>query len=467
MGMIWHTKTLQENVVKSSGLHNAEHYSDVITTFRTLYTSEVVAAAEQHGLQVTHDYLNKKAIPLPATLSILLGNKIGGNDSGAKVSLYSPHPFPWRTDTGGLKDDFSKKAWAHLSKNSNEPFFEFYIDNNKNFLRYAVADKMRESCIHCHNTHPDSPKIDWKAGDLRGILDVTIPLDKILAKTGSDLLFTIIIYSLLAFLGVIGVIFMIAKHKTESEKLEDAVKIRTAQLEQEKIKAIKASQAKTEFLSRMSHELRTPMNAILGFSQLLEMDASTDAEKETCREILTAGNHLLELINEVLDLAKIESGKFSTNIVSVPVDKTINEVLKLFTSIAGNKGVHIDNYNPAGFYVHADPTRLKQVMVNLISNAIKYNCDNGRVEVNVTYKEPNAIRISVRDTGHGLNASQQQSLFQPFERINAENNGIDGVGIGLAISKILVEAMDGRIGVESAPDKGSTFWIELKPVIEK
>lgn len=464
VGMISHTKTLQENVVKTSGLHNAKLYSDAIAVFRTIYTSEVVSVAEQFGLQVTHDYHNKDAIPLPATLGILIGNKIGESGSGANASLYSPYPFPWRIKTGGLKDSFSKKAWGYLSKNANKPYFEFYIDKNKNFLRYAVADKMRASCINCHNTHPDSPKTNWKAGDVRGVLDITIPLDKVIARTESDLVFTIVIYSVLSLLGVIGILFMIAKHKTESKELENAVKERTTQLEQETIKAVKASQAKTEFLSRMSHELRTPMNAILGFGQLLEIDASTDAEKENCKEILVAGNHLLDLINEVLDLAKIESGKLSINIVPISVDKIINEVLRLFASIAENKGVHICKYNLTGFYVYADYARLKQVLANLLSNAIIYNSDGGNVEIKVTCEKHNAIRISVSDTGCGLDASQQKKLFQSFERIGAENRGIDGVGIGLVISKKLIEAMDGEIGMESTPDKGSTFWVELNSV---
>jgi len=126
-GMIWYTDHLQENVVKTSGLESAKIYADAMTAFRTLYTSEVVATAREHGLEVTHDYHNKQAIPLPATLTILLGRKIEGNHSGERVRLYSPYPFPWRKDTGGLIDDFSKKAWESLSEDANKPYFEFTL----------------------------------------------------------------------------------------------------------------------------------------------------------------------------------------------------------------------------------------------------------------------------------------------------------------------------------------------------
>ncbi|MBE9515731.1 MAG: DUF3365 domain-containing protein [Proteobacteria bacterium] len=461
VGMILHTKTLQKNAVIASGLHNASLYSEAISTFRTIYTSEVVSVAERNGLLVTHDYHNKEAIPLPATLSILFGNIIGESVSGAKVSLYSPYPFPWRIKTGGLKDEFSKEAWQYLSKNTSKPYFKIITNNNSNFLRYAVADKMRESCINCHNSHPESPKTNWKAGDVRGILDITIPLDNVLAKTRDDLAFTIVIYVALVFLGILGIMFMIAKHKTESKELENAVRMRTSELEQEKAKAIKANHAKTEFLSRMSHELRTPMNAILGFTQLIELDADSEKEKQNCKEILSAGNHLLELINEVLDLSRIESGNLDIKITSVSVDEMINETLGLLTSISEEKGIHISEYVPTGLYVYADNTRLRQVLLNLISNAIKYNHDNGNIRVDVTCKAADVVRISVSDTGHGLDESQLQNIFKPFERLGAENSGVDGVGIGLAISKQLIEAMNGRIGVKSTPDKGSTFWVEL------
>ena len=218
-GMILHTNRLQENIVKSSALDNARLYSNAIETFRTLYASEVVSVARKQGLEVTHDYHDKMAIPLPATLSMLLGNKIGESDSGASTKLYSPYPFPWRKETGGLVDGFAEKAWTNISADSSKPYFEFFLDSEQKTLRYAAADEMRASCIECHNNHPDSPKTDWKEGDLRGILEVNIPLNNVINRANNDLNISVMVYTLLSILGMIGILFMLKKHKDETNSL--------------------------------------------------------------------------------------------------------------------------------------------------------------------------------------------------------------------------------------------------------
>lgn len=465
--MILHTKTIKKNAVIASATQMAKLYSQAISTFRTIYSSKVVTIAEKNALPAIHDFHNKNAIPLPATLTIILGNKIAEIGEGEKVSLYSPYPFPWRKETGGLTDEFSKKAWAYIEKNKTQPYSEIINENNSKFMRYAIADIMRPSCVACHNSHIDSPKTDWKPGDIRGILDIKIPLDNILSSTKNDLTFTILIYTALAILGLIGLIFEISKHKNETKQLAHAVKERTIELEQEKGIAIKANNAKTEFLSRMSHELRTPLHAVIGFSQLLKLDAKTGSQKENCNEVINASYHLLELINEVLDLSQIESGNLNVRTEEVEIDNILNEAIRLLTSFAEDKGINIDEYITTGYCVYADNTRLKQVFLNLISNAIKYNIKNGTVSVNVVLKKSDTIRINIVDTGLGLDKNQLDNLFTPFERLGAENSHIDGIGIGLTISKQLVELMNGKMGVISKPNEGSTFWVELKCVENK
>jgi len=232
--MIWHVRILQNNVVKTSALHNAKLYADAISAFRILYTSEVVDIARRHGLKATHDYKKKKSIPLPATLSILLGEKIGQNGSGAIVSLYSPYPFPWRKDTGGLKDSFSKKAWTNLTRNPGKPYYEFLKQGDSRILRYAVADKMTQDCVGCHNNHVKSPRTNWRAGDVRGILDITLPLDDVIASTERDIKMTIAIYLALSLLGITGIVLMITRYREYSQGLENKVKLRTTQLEKKK-----------------------------------------------------------------------------------------------------------------------------------------------------------------------------------------------------------------------------------------
>ena len=224
-----------------------------------------------------------------------------------------------------------------------------------------------------------------------------------------------------------------------------------------------ASKAKSAFLSSMSHELRTPMNAILGFAQLLEMDKNNlnDEQFDSVLQILKGGRHLLALINEVLDLAKIESGKMTVALEDINLKDVINQVKTLMSALSKQSGIEIDYGAPVNYLVHADSVRLKQVLINLLSNAVKYNRPNGHVRVEYKTNKENRIRVSVIDTGEGLESDQIQHLFKGFERLHP-NISIEGTGIGLAISKDLVELMGGEIGVESTKGVGSTFYFELE-----
>lgn len=235
-------------------------------------------------------------------------------------------------------------------------------------------------------------------------------------------------------------------------------------LEEAREEAVKASQAKTDFLSSMSHELRTPMNAILGFSQLLEMDVEDSESRENIAEILRAGHHLLELIDEVLDLAKIESGKVNLSLEdSLSID-LCRESLSLVRPLAKNKEVElVDQTQAAGTnMIHVDQTRFKQVLVNLLSNAIKYNNKGGKVILSCAAQPSGMLRFKVRDTGKGLNEEQQQRLFTPFDRLGAEASTTHGTGIGLVISKRLIEGMGGALGYSSQEGEGSCFWVDIK-----
>ena len=237
-----------------------------------------------------------------------------------------------------------------------------------------------------------------------------------------------------------------------------------AELTQAKAVAEKANLAKSDFLSNMSHELRSPLNAILGFAQLMASDTApqTESQKESTAQILQAGWYLLDLINEILDLALIESGKLLLSMEPMSLDEVMLECRSMIEPQAGKFQVSMDfRAMPNSCFVRADRTRVKQILLNLLSNAIKYNHAGGTVTIECTLRSPERIRISVRDTGAGLSADQVGQLFQPFNRLGQQAGGEEGTGIGLVMTKRLIELMGGVIGVESTAGVGSVFWVEM------
>ena len=230
--------------------------------------------------------------------------------------------------------------------------------------------------------------------------------------------------------------------------------------------AERANQAKTEFLSRMSHELRTPLNAILGFAQLLELNPAerlSPQQRANVDHIQKAGWHLVSLIDEVLDLARIESGRMALTIARIALQGVIEESLAMIHADAVARGLHVEQHTlpDAPAHVSADRVRLKQVLVNLLSNAVKYNADNGRVGIEVAAGAEHSVRITVRDTGRGMSATQLANVFEPFNRLGLENSGIAGTGIGLSITRRLVEQMKGSIEVMSEEGVGTRFVVTL------
>ncbi len=238
---------------------------------------------------------------------------------------------------------------------------------------------------------------------------------------------------------------------------------------QAKEQAEKANRAKSEFLSSMSHELRTPLNAILGYTQLFEYDGNLKSQQiDNVREIRKAGEHLLQLINDVLDLAKIESGNMTVSLEPVLVSRLIGECFTLVQPQADAKGIRLSALVAefSNTYVIADHVRFKQALLNLLSNAVKYNFVGGEVEVQLVAQSGQYLRISVRDTGRGIPLQRQSEVFQPFNRLTAENTNIEGSGVGLVITKQLVEMMHGRLDFTSAEGMGTTFWIDFPMAIE-
>jgi diguanylate cyclase (GGDEF)-like protein len=230
---IVHLNNLAQQQVKETAIQTASTFTNVLSKFRSLYTSEVVITAENNGLLISHDYKEKlNAIPLPATLTILLGDRLHFQNSGINTKLYSPFPFPWRLVNGGLRDKFSQDAWLALQNNVNQPYFKVETIGTSKLLRFATADLMKQDCINCHNSHPSSPKNDWQVGDLRGILEVSLPIDsasiltdKMVAKTAYLLISTLFI----TLFCISFVLHRLRISHNQSEKLNEVLRLEVSQ----------------------------------------------------------------------------------------------------------------------------------------------------------------------------------------------------------------------------------------------
>lgn len=253
--------------------------------------------------------------------------------------------------------------------------------------------------------------------------------------------------------GTCHTVCMLSREISEQKRVEQ-------ELRETKEEAERANAAKSEFLSRMSHELRTPLNAIIGFAQLAELDARTADEHENVEQILRASTHLLQLINEVLDISRIEAGDIPVLLKPVSLALTMKEACALVRPLALENNVTLNEFT-CNYYLDADGQRLQQVLLNLLTNAIKYNRPGGEVTLRCREISLDRLRVEVRDTGVGIEKYNLGQLFRPFQRLSATAEAVEGVGLGLVICQRLMRSMGGTIGVESEPGVGSTFWLEL------
>ena len=477
--MLWQVSRLQTNLIASIALQDASLYAQAVTEFRTLYTSEVVEAVRGHGVAVTHDYATKAgAIPLPATLSMLLGKHIGAHESGAQTRLYSAYPFPWRQQEGGLQDAFGQEAWKALQQPAAAPFYRFEEVQGRRSLRYATADRMRPSCINCHNTHPASPKTDWQTGDVRGILEVVLPLDAAIAGTRRGLQGTLALMTVMSMLGLSGLALVIGRLRRSAADL--AQRART--LQSEIIERRRAEQERRQIEQQMQQAQKLESLGVLAggiahdFNNLLT-GLLTNAGM--AKQALAPHHPATAYVREAIQGARLAShltgqllayaGKGQFHIRPLDLSAEVRALQPLLTTAVRGQGrlvVQLASHLPS---LEADPAQLHQVLMNLVLNAAECMAEEVTIRITTSRRAlvsadleqlvpghhlrvGECVVLQVQDTGCGMDEATVQRIFDPFFTSKAT-----GRGLGLAATLGIVHGHGGGLRLTSQVGRGTTF----------
>ncbi|MCA9212951.1 MAG: response regulator [Planctomycetales bacterium] len=493
------THRLTQSHIKATALHDVRAYNTAVAELCSLYVTEVIDRLPPDTL-VTNDYMHHSgAIPSPATLTKVLGERLRAQHQKTTTHLYSDYPFIDSKRSHSL-DQFERDALVHLRKYPSEPYYRFDNSHGIPRVRFATSDVMTESCVACHNSHPKSPKRDWKVGDVRGVLSTTMTLDSVQAESKRLTMRLILALGFVggSVVGLFSVTLVLLRRRAvalddsnanllqERAALEEArgqlqesnqiLRVYASKLNRSrraaynlmhdmndaKERAERNNLAKSRFLANMSHELRMPLTAILGFSDSMDASRSQHEQLQAFKTIHRNGSRLLTLIDDILVLAKIEAGKLSLDQIECRLDALLLDIRRQMQARADEKEiewkVEIEGSVPA--IIKTDPTRLRQLLTNLVTNSIR-STSTGFVRLIVSVQD-DYLQFRIVDSGVGLNEQQLTRVFDPFTREDkTKEREHTGTGLELAISKQIAVLLEGDITATSKSEEGTEFLAKI------
>ena len=463
--LVYFLNTQQRKLNVGLMVQSARMQAELLTNVRGFYLKEIVQRVAGSDVTVTHDFRNmEKAIPIPATMTLELSEYLNARSSDITTALVSEYPFPWRQSR--QLTQFENRILEEPRLLASGEYWEL-SPGPVQVLSYATPIFMDQGCVDCHNSHPDSPKTDWELGDIRGLQIVQIPVSSMVLNLDFESALVTGLIVLITFTATLALLFL--NHRAFRARV--LLERRNRELALAREKADEASRAKTDFLANMSHEIRTPLNGVIGMMQTLEPSQFDEQTRETLSLMGRSARSLRTIVNNILDISKIEARKAEVRATEFNIINLINDLADRYAvSFSGEKTKLVIDIDPdLPSWIIGDGDKVEQILSNLMSNARKFT-DRGEVCLAAKFHRSRQmdstntlwIEFKVSDTGMGISPEQVERLFTPFFQADTTlTRNHEGTGLGLAIVRELSVLMGGTVDVDSHPGQGSAFTVTL------